>query len=104
MTTVKRMRDEDVICHSLKRLRCSSPQNPNIFVILSQIESDITKINTRLNQVSNINNEINLIHKKLDKTLEMKDTIIRQQKNIHILEEKIKEFTSIKDTDMSYIV
>ena len=31
MTTVKRMRDEDVICHSLKRLRCSSPQNPNIF-------------------------------------------------------------------------
>ena len=105
MTTVKRMRDEDIICHSLKRLRCSSPPiTPNTFAILSQIHSEISKINTRLNQVSNINNEINLLNKKLDKTLEMTATIIQQQKTIHNLEEKIKEFTSIKDTDMSYIV
>ena len=105
MTTVKRMRDEDVICHSLKRLRCSSPPiTPNTFAILSKIQDDINKINDRLNQVSNINNEINLIHKKLDDTLAMKNTIFQQQKNIHSLEERIKEFSSIKNSDMSYII
>lgn len=105
MTTVKRMRDEDIICHSLKRLRCSSPPIiPNTFTILSKIQTDIIKINDKLNQVSNIYKEINLLNKKLDKTLEMTATIIQQQKTIHNLEEKIKEFTTIKDSDMSYVV